>query len=71
MEIIMEMIQGAKQEVRRDLRVIKEEQKMKKLKENEGLIKENRELKAEMHRINEKVEVIYKKKNRNNVALQR
>jgi predicted nuclease with TOPRIM domain len=35
---------------------------MKELKENEELIKENRELKAEMYRTNEKVEVMDRKK---------
>jgi predicted nuclease with TOPRIM domain len=44
---------------------------MKELKENEELIKENRELKAEMYRTNEKVEVMDREKKRNNVAFQR
>jgi predicted nuclease with TOPRIM domain len=36
---------------------------MKELKENEELIKENRELKAEMYRTNEKMEVMDREKN--------
>jgi hypothetical protein len=45
---------------------------MKELKEeNEKLNMENREMKAEMHRIKEKVEVTDREKRRNNVVVQR